>query len=181
MQFSGTPSAKNCNNAKSGTLPREHLTPELTVAAVVERQGRFLVVEERVARRLVFNQPAGHVEEGEGLIEAVVREVREETAWGFTPDAVVGVYLWRHPENRRSYLRVAFCGEVHDHDPAQPLDTGILRTHWVTRAQLLGQRARLRTPMVLRCVDDFLAGARFPLDLVQQLPLEEVRSRAVSV
>jgi 8-oxo-dGTP pyrophosphatase MutT (NUDIX family) len=160
---------------------RENLKPELTVAAVVERQGRFLIVEERVARRLVFNQPAGHVEEGEGLIDAVVREVREETAWGFEPQAVVGVYLWSHPQEQRAYLRVAFCGEVGDHRPSQPLDTGIVRTHWYTRAQLLGHGPRLRTPMVLRCIDDFLSGARYPLDLVQQLPLEEVRSRAIPV
>ena len=160
---------------------RENLQPELTVAAVVDRQGRFLVVEERAARQLVFNQPAGHVEQGEALIDAVVREVREETAWRFEPRAVVGVYLWSHPQTRRAYLRVAFCGEVSDHDPSQPLDTGILRTHWFTRPQLLGHGPRLRTPMVLRCVDDFLAGARFPLDLVQQVPVEEMRSRAVPV
>jgi len=158
----------------------EKLQPELTVAAVIERQGRFLVVEERASRRLVFNQPAGHVEAGEALVDAVIREVREETAWGFEPRAVVGMYLWTH-HSRRTYLRVAFCGDVHDHDPAQPLDAGILRTHWFTRAQLLGHAARLRTPMVLRCIDDYRAGARFPLDLIQQLPVEEVRLRAVPV
>ncbi|HEU4530918.1 MAG TPA: NUDIX hydrolase [Steroidobacteraceae bacterium] len=162
-------------------MRRANLKPELTVAAVIERQGRFLVVEERVARRLVFNQPAGHVEQGEALIDAAIREVREETAWGFEPQAVVGIYLWSHPQSQRAYLRVAFCGTVSDHDPSQPLDTGILRTHWFTRAQLLGHEPRLRTPMVLRCVDDFLAGARLPLDLVQQVPLEDVRSRAISV
>lgn len=161
---------------------RTHLTPELTVAAVIERRGRFLVVEERAARRVVFNQPAGHVEEGEALIAAVMREVREETAWAFEPEAVVGVYLWRSAGSQpRSYLRVAFCGTVDDHDPHQPLDHGILRTRWLTRGQLLGYESRLRTPMVLRCIEDFLAGARLPLDLVQELPIEEVELRAVPV
>lgn len=160
---------------------RTHLTPELTVAAVVERHGRFLIVEERVARRIVFNQPAGHVEAGEALIDAVTREVREETAWRFGPQAVVGVYLWTSPGTQRSYLRVAFCGRVDDHDPHLPLDHGIVRTHWFKREQLLGHASRLRSPMVLRCVDDYLAGTRFPLDLVQHLPLEEVQSRAVPV
>jgi 8-oxo-dGTP pyrophosphatase MutT (NUDIX family) len=158
---------------------RSSLKPEMTVAAVIERRGRFLTVEERVSRRLVLNQPAGHVEEGESLLEAVIREVREETAWRFEPRALIGIYLWQAPETRRAYLRVAFCGEVRDHDPQQPLDTGILRTHWYTREQLLGHAAQLRTPMVMRCIDDYRAGTRYPLDLVRELPLDEVRTRAV--
>lgn len=161
-------------------LPRPSpLQPALTVAAVIERDGRFLVVEERASRRLVLNQPAGHVEDGESLIDAVIREVREETAWRFQPQAVVGIYLWTQPERRRAYLRVAFCGEVSDRDAAQPLDRGIVRTHWYSRAQLLGFAPRLRTPMVLRCIDDYRAGAHYPLDLVQELAVDEVRSRAV--
>lgn len=154
------------------------LQPEITVAAVVERVGRFLIVEERVSRRIVFNQPAGHVEEGEAFANAVVREVLEETAWQFRPQAIVGIYLWQHPETARSFLRIAYSGTVSDHDASRPLDRGILRTHWFTRDQLLGYVQRLRTPMVLRCVDDFLAGARYPLELVTHLPLDEVKSRA---
>lgn len=154
------------------------LQPEITVAAVVERAGRFLIVEERVSRRIVFNQPAGHVEEGEVFADAVVREVLEETAWQFRPQAIVGIYLWQHPETARSFLRIAYSGTVSDHDASRPLDRGILRTHWFTRDQLLGYVQRLRTPMVLRCVDDFLAGARYPLELVTRLPLDEVKSRA---
>src|SRR5262245_62083835 len=157
------------------------LKPDVTVAAIAEQGGRFLIVEERVGRRIVLNQPAGHVEEGETLLTAVVRETFEETAWRFTPEAVVGVYLWTNPTNGRSFLRVAFCGTVRDHDRAQPLDHGILRTHWFTRAQLLGYEARLRSPMVLRCADDFLAGIRFSLDVIQQLPFEDVGARAALV
>src|SRR3954452_17823224 len=95
--------------------------PEITVAAIAETDGRFLVVEERINHRLVFNQPAGHVEQGETLLAAVVREVREETAWRFEPQALLGVYLWRNPSSGRSYMRFAFTGKVLDHDAAQPL------------------------------------------------------------
>src|SRR5262245_53237234 len=103
------------------------LKPDVTVAAVVERDGRFLVVEERIKSRLVFNQPAGHVEIGETIVEAVIRETREESAWRFEPDAMLGAYLWRNPEHGRSTLRFAFCGSVSDHRPDQPLDKGIVR------------------------------------------------------
>src|SRR5690349_14883158 len=108
------------------------LTPEVTVAAVVVRHGRFLLVEERIAGQLVLNQPAGHLEDRETLIEAAIRETREETAWGFRREALVGTYLWRNPLNGRSFLRFAFCGEVEDHQPQQPLDTGIVRTLWLS-------------------------------------------------
>src|SRR5580698_4236031 len=106
--------------------------PDITVAAVAETDGRFLVVEERINRRLVFNQPAGHVEHGETLLEAVIREVREETAWGFQPQALIGVYLWRNPSSGRSTMRFAFTGSVADHDARQPLDRGIVGTHWLS-------------------------------------------------
>jgi 8-oxo-dGTP pyrophosphatase MutT (NUDIX family) len=152
--------------------------PELTVAAVVEQQGRFLVVEERVAHRLVFNQPAGHVEEGEDLLHAVVRETLEETAWQFQPQAIVGVYLWKNPANEKSFLRVAYTGIAANHDPHRRLDRAILRVHWLTRDQLLGRQSHLRSPMVLRCVDDYLAGTRLPLESLTQLPFEQVEARA---
>jgi 8-oxo-dGTP pyrophosphatase MutT (NUDIX family) len=152
--------------------------PELTVAAVVEQQGRFLVVEERVARRLVFNQPAGHVEEGEDLLHAVVRETLEETAWQFQPQAIVGIYLWKNPANEKSFLRVAYTGIAANHDPHRRLDRAILRVHWLTRDQLLGRQSHLRSPMVLRCVDDYLTGTRLPLESLTQLPFEQVEARA---
>ena len=149
--------------------------PEVTVAAIVELDGRFLMVEERIAGRLVLNQPAGHLENGESLLEAVVRETREETAWRFRPESLVGTYLWRNPDDGRSFLRLAFCGMVDDHLAQQPLDTGIVRTLWITHEQLLAQSSRLRSPLVLRCLQDFLLGKRQPLDSVAHLGLESAR------
>ncbi len=113
------------------------LRPDLTVAAIVERDGQFLLVEERVANRMVFNQPAGHVEKGEQFIDAVVRETLEETAWTFHPEALVGIYFWEQPDQPRSFLRAAFCGRVSGHDPTRRLDRGIERAVWMTREQIV--------------------------------------------
>ncbi len=148
--------------------------PDVTVAAVVEREGRFLMVEERVGARLVFNQPAGHLENGESLIQAVMRETIEETGWHFVPEAIVGVYLWNQSAGSaespgRSFLRVAFRGDVAHHDSARPLDDGIERAVWLTRQQLAAQATRLRSPLVMRCIDDYIAGRRYPLDLLAHL------------
>jgi 8-oxo-dGTP pyrophosphatase MutT (NUDIX family) len=148
------------------------MRPDLTVAAIVERDGQFLFVEERVGAALVFNQPAGHVERGEQLIDAVVRETLEETAWTLDPEALVGVYLWEHPQKRRTFLRFAFCGRVGRHDPHRPLDRGIERAVWMSREQLLARSARLRSPMVVRCVDDYLAGHRYPLEVLHTMPAD---------
>jgi 8-oxo-dGTP pyrophosphatase MutT (NUDIX family) len=150
--------------------------PDVTVAAIVQREGRFLLVEERIAGKLVLNQPAGHLEEGENLQAAAIREAREETAWRFAPQALVGTYLWRNPANGRGFLRFAFCGEVDDYRPRQALDRGIVRTLWLSRDELLLQPARLRSPLVMRCIDDFLAGKRQPLDSVASLDLESALS-----
>jgi 8-oxo-dGTP pyrophosphatase MutT (NUDIX family) len=156
--------------------------PEITVAAVTEDDGRFLVVEERINQQLVLNQPAGHVERGETLLEAVIREAREETAWRFEPQALLGAYLWRNPRNGRATLRFAFTGTVSDHKPNQPLDLGILTTHWLTRAELVERNGRLRSPLVLRCVDDYLSGNRLPLETVARLDLQTAQSvRAIAV
>jgi 8-oxo-dGTP pyrophosphatase MutT (NUDIX family) len=144
------------------------LNPEITVAAVTETDGRFLVVEERIDRRLVINQPAGHLEPGETLLEAVIREVREETAWRFTPLSLLGVYLWRHPGTGRTTKRFAFTGSVSDRSDAR-LDEGIVGTHWLTRAEL--EQRELRSPLVLRCIDDYLAGQRRPLAAAADLDL----------
>ncbi len=143
--------------------------------------GRFLVVEERIGGHLVLNQPAGHVEDGETLIDAVIRETREETAWGFTPRALLGTYLWRNPRNGRSTLRVAFRGDVHDHRPAQALDRGIHAALWQSRAELAAVRDRLRSPLVLQCIDDFVAGRSYDLasltHVIEPLALDATPAR----
>ena len=138
----------------------------VTVAAIVERDGSFLFVEELVNGRTVLNQPAGHLEQGESLLEAVVRETLEETGHRFEPTSFVGVYQWHSEEAGATYLRFAFCGTAQA--PAGPvqLDRGILGTHWLTRGQLGSRGAQLRSPMVLRCLNDYLAGTRYPLDCV---------------
>ena len=157
-------------------------TPDITVAAVTETDGRFLLVEERINRRLVYNQPAGHVERGETLLAAVVREVREETAWRFEPSGLLGVYLWRNPASGRCTMRFAFTGVVTDHDAGQPLDHGIVRTHWFSRAELLERQPRLRSPLVLRCVEDYFGGRLLPLDPVARLDLHSAAAvSAVSI
>ena len=146
--------------------------PEITVAALAENDGRFLLVEERIGGRLVLNQPAGHLERGETLLEAVVREAREETAWRFTPEWLLGVYLWRQPRTQRLYKRFAFIGSLSDHRPEQPLDTGIVGTRWLSGGEVRARASELRSPLVLRCIEDYLAGVRAPLDPLARLDLE---------
>lgn len=139
------------------------------MAAISERDGRFLVVEEESDGRPVLNQPAGHLDPNESPIEAVIRETLEETAWHFRPSALVGIYLWTHRASGLTYLRLAFCGDCIDHEPARPLDHGILRTLWMTREELVQAGPRLRSPLVLRTLDDYLTGHRYPLSLIAYL------------
>ncbi len=143
--------------------------PDLTVAAIVQRDDRFLVVEERIRNQLVLNQPAGHVEDGESILDAVVRETLEETAWHFEPRHLLGLYQWRNPDSGHSFLRVAISGEVARHEPQRALDPPVIAAHWLTRGQLLAQRDRLRSPLVLACVDDHLAGRRHGLAALRHL------------
>jgi 8-oxo-dGTP pyrophosphatase MutT (NUDIX family) len=143
--------------------------PDITVAAVVERDGQFLFVEERAGGRVVLNQPAGHLERGETLLAAVARETLEETGWTFVPQHLVGIYLWQAEHGTKTFLRVAFSGQLLGHDPSRPLDHGILRTRWLDREQLTALQARHRSPLVARCVDDYLAGARYPLELLTHM------------
>lgn len=150
--------------------------PEITVAAIAETAGRFLLVEERINRRLVFNQPAGHVERGESLLTAVIRETREETAWRFDPKSLIGVYLWRSPDNGVTTMRFAFTGTLDDHQPERALDHGIVCTHWLSRTDLQQREQRLRSPLVLRCVEDYLAGQRQPIGTVADLDLQTAHS-----
>jgi 8-oxo-dGTP pyrophosphatase MutT (NUDIX family) len=142
--------------------------PDVTVATVVVRDGRLLLVEERVNGALVLNQPAGHLEPDESLVEAALRETREETGWDVALTAFVGAYQWK-AETGRHYLRFAFAAEPVRHDPARPLDTGIERTLWMTPAELQEASARHRSPLVWRAVADHLAGRRHPLSMVQHL------------
>lgn len=137
--------------------------PDVTVAAVIERDGRFLIVRERIRGRTVLNQPAGHLEDGETLLHAVVRETLEETAWVFEPEALLGLYQWRSPRGH-STLRVAFSGSVREFDAARLLDPPVIATHWLTREELLARDSALRTPLVLRCIDDYRRGLRLPLE-----------------
>lgn len=150
----------------------------LTVAAVVEKHKRFLVVEELAGGREVINQPAGHVEPGETFHEAIVREMLEETAWHFQPSAIVGVYLWTQPDSGERFLRVTYTGKILGHDPKRQLDEGILRNLWLTRDDLLGREAQLRSPMVIRAIDDYQAGVRFPVTMFQHVDTEELADKA---
>lgn len=140
--------------------------PHATVAAIIQRDNKFLMVEELINGERLFNQPAGHLEPDETLIEAAIRETREETAWLFIPEAVTGVYLWTHPDNGKTFLRVAFCGQCDDHQPEQSLDEGILHAIWMSRDEIAQKKQSLRSPMVIDCIDDYLAGKRYPLDLL---------------
>ncbi|OGI48579.1 MAG: NUDIX hydrolase [Candidatus Muproteobacteria bacterium RBG_16_65_34] len=145
--------------------------PNVVVAAIVERDGRFLLVEEEADGETVLNQPAGHLDEGESLIEAVVRETLEETAWHFEPQALLGVYRWPHPTKGATYLRFAFIGRAVRHDPERALDHGIVRAVWMTPEEIRASRARHRSPQVERCLNDYLAGQRFPLDLLAEVKI----------
>ncbi len=143
--------------------------PHTTVAAIIERDNKFLMVEELVHGELVINQPAGHLDPDESLVTAVIRETQEETAWQFIPEAITGIYLWKHPDNGKSFLRIAFCGSCNNHNASQTLDEGIQAAVWKTRDELMQQQHKLRSPMVLTCIDDYLAGKRSPLDLLSHL------------
>jgi ADP-ribose pyrophosphatase YjhB (NUDIX family) len=138
--------------------------PHVTVAAVVEREGRFLLVEEETDRGIRFNQPAGHLEPGESLLDAVRRETLEETARVFVPEYLIGVYLWRNEFSDTTFLRFAFGGAVGECDANRSLDTGIVAARWFALYEI--QALALRSPMVMRCIDDARAKKRYPLELL---------------
>jgi len=141
--------------------------PNVTVAAVIERDGRFLLVEEETEDGVRINQPAGHLDQGESLAAACAREALEETAWHFTPTALVGVYQWPRLRGDITYLRFAFSGELGEHEAGRALDAGILRAVWMTADEVRASAQRHRSPLIGQCVSDYLAGRRFPLDLVR--------------
>jgi NADH pyrophosphatase NudC (nudix superfamily) len=140
--------------------------PSVTVAAVMERDGRFCLVEEEADGRLVYNQPAGHWEPGETLVEACERETLEETAHRFRPTHLLGVYRWRHPASDTTFLRFAFVGEVRGEEAGRPLDVEIRRVLWLAPDEIRRLEDRHRSPLVMACVADCLAGRRFPLALL---------------
>ncbi|OGA72616.1 MAG: NUDIX hydrolase [Betaproteobacteria bacterium RIFCSPLOWO2_12_FULL_65_14] len=139
--------------------------PSATVAAVMERDGRFLFVEERIDDRLVLNQPAGHLDPGESLIAACRREVMEETAHRFEPTALVGIYRWHYAAKDVTFLRFCFTGHI-EGTAERALDKEIVRLHWLTPAELAARKADHRSPLVQKCVQDFVAGRRFALDIL---------------
>ncbi len=148
--------------------------PNVTVAAVIERDGRFLLVEEHTAGGLKLNTPAGHLDPGESPAEGCAREALEETAHHFTPTALVGVYMARFQKQAGgedvTYMRFAFSGELGAFEPERPLDTGIVRTLWLGIDEIRASTERHRSPLLLQCIEDYLAGQRYPLDLIHVDP-----------
>ncbi len=140
--------------------------PNVTVAAVIEQAGKFLLVEEETTRGALYNQPAGHLEPDESLIASVIRETLEETAHHFVPHALLGVYHYRYHPSTITYMRFAFIGEITGVETGRKLDTGIIRAVWMTPEEIRTSTERHRTPLVVRCVDDYLAGRRYPLGLI---------------
>ena len=154
------------DTASTGNGPMQWC-PHVTVAAIVERDAQFLLVEEVIGGRRVLNQPAGHLERGESLQAAVCRETREETAWEIRPRALVGIYRYDSVTEAVTFVRFTFAADPVAHDAALPLDPKIVATHWLSRAELEARQAELRSPLVLASVRDFQAGRRATLDLLQ--------------
>ena len=156
--------------------------PNVTVAAVIacQRDGseKFLLVEEETRDGLKLNNPAGHLDPGESPVDACIRETLEETAFAFLPGAVVGVYLSRFERSASAeeealditYLRFAFCGALGEFDSSRALDHGIVRTLWLSADEIRAASASHRSPLLMRCVDDYLAGKRYPIDLITTDP-----------
>lgn len=143
--------------------------PHVTVSAVAERDGHFLLVEEKVRGKRVFNNPAGHLEPDESFPAAVRREVLEETGYHFEPQWITGVYLWRHPEKPATFLRVNFAGRCNGQDVDPELDEGIIGPHWMTLPDIEALGDRLRSPLVTRCIRDFQRGCKYPLEMLTHL------------
>ncbi|MES3006465.1 MAG: NUDIX hydrolase [Pseudomonadota bacterium] len=143
--------------------------PHKTVATVVEKDGHFLIVEESIEGKVVYNQPAGHLEHAESLLEGAIRETLEETAWLVTLTGFLGLYQYTAANNGICYVRSCFIAEPLQHFPDRALDTGILRAVWMTRADLLKRQEQLRSPIVLKVIDDYLAGRHYPLDVVHYM------------
>ncbi len=144
--------------------------PNVTVAAVVQRDGKFLLVEERTNDGVRLNQPAGHLEADESIVDAVRRETLEETAYDFHPEQIVGVYRWTKPNSQTTYLRFTFSGSLGEHHTDRKLDEGIIRTVWLSHEEILDSVARHRSPLVVRCIEDFVSGRRYGTELLVDFP-----------
>jgi len=140
--------------------------PNVTVAAVIEQDGKFLLVEEHTSQGLLLNQPAGHLESNESLLAAVARETLEESAYTFEPQHLLGIYRWHAPASDTTYLRFAFTGRILAHHAERTLDDGIVRAVWMSPDEIRTSTPRHRSPLILRCVEDYLAGKRYPLELI---------------
>ena len=142
--------------------------PNVTVAAIIEQDGKFLLVEEHTSQGLKLNQPAGHLEANESLLRAVMRETLEESAYDFEPQYLVGVYRWHASASDTTYLRFAYSGRILAHHAGRALDEGIVRVLWMTAEEIraTATASRHRSPLILQCVEDYLAGKRYPLELV---------------
>lgn len=140
--------------------------PNVTVAAVVEQDGKYLLVEEETAHGALFNQPAGHLEPDESIIQGAIRETLEETGYTFAPQWLLGIYHWHSRADDVTFLRFAFIGSVTGHDSAHTLDAGILRAAWFNADEIRALSHRHRSPLVMRCIDDYLAGKRYPLEIL---------------
>lgn len=145
-------------------------TPHATVATIVENQGRFLIVEEHspTLNKLVLNQPAGHLEANETFIEAAIRETLEETRWHVEPEALLGMYVYQAPQSNTVYHRYCFIARALKEDPQAQLDTGIERALWLTLEELKARQQDWRSPTVMRCIEDYLSGQRYPLDFIHE-------------
>lgn len=141
--------------------------PHVTVAAIIEHDDRFLLVKENINKQIVYNQPAGHWEDNETLIDAVKRETLEETGWHFEPSHLVGIYQWQLPDRSKTYLRFAFCGERIKHDTDRLLDKVIVEALWLTLDEIKQLQTQLRSPQVLNCIEDYLSGTRQDMGLLK--------------
>lgn len=145
------------------------LYPHLVVAAILEKEGRFLIVEEETSKGVRWNNPAGHVEYTESALDAVIRETREETKWDFTPTHFLGVYQWVHPVAEVHYVRLCFTGSLDHYDEQREFDKGILGTRWLTLEELKAQPEMCRSPLVIRCIEDYLHQPHYPLTALSYL------------
>ena len=143
-----------------------YFTPHITVATIVEQQGRFLLVEERADNQIVINQPAGHVEIGEHILEAAGRETMEETGWQVEPTYLVGIYFYTAPHNQVTYLRLCFAAKALQHIAHATLDKEIIQPLWLSIEELQQRQTAWRSPLVMKCIEDYQAGQRYPLTAI---------------